>query len=224
MYHHLTRTESFILFSFNLCSLSIRRNHSSPGPAAFHFTSLCAGFTTKHCNVMLGASHLPLPFALWNCSCKFPSSSWCFTTKYCNVLWDALLLWISGCLWKYIVQALALTEVCDRRCFIFCAPFEYQVGSWLFNWCPQSNSALMLSPMVRTHQRGCFTNATEWSLSMCLFLPTCTAGTFKLKIEFSEEYPNKPPSVKFVSKMFHPNGEMGHDGGADWPLIVGTMC
>ena len=32
-------------------------------------------------------------------------------------------------------------------------------------------------------------------------------GTFKLKIEFTEEYPNKPPSVKFVSAMFHPNGK-----------------
>lgn len=30
-------------------------------------------------------------------------------------------------------------------------------------------------------------------------------GTFKLSIEFTEEYPNKPPTVKFASKMFHPN-------------------
>uniref|UniRef100_A0A674NP00 E2 ubiquitin-conjugating enzyme n=2 Tax=Takifugu rubripes TaxID=31033 RepID=A0A674NP00_TAKRU len=30
-------------------------------------------------------------------------------------------------------------------------------------------------------------------------------GTFKLLIEFSEEYPNKPPTVRFVSRMFHPN-------------------
>ncbi|CAP21120.1 Protein CBR-UBC-1 [Caenorhabditis briggsae] len=30
-------------------------------------------------------------------------------------------------------------------------------------------------------------------------------GTFKLSLEFSEEYPNKPPTVKFISKMFHPN-------------------
>ena len=31
-------------------------------------------------------------------------------------------------------------------------------------------------------------------------------GTFKLTLAFTEEYPNKPPAVRFVSKMFHPNG------------------
>lgn len=30
-------------------------------------------------------------------------------------------------------------------------------------------------------------------------------ATFKLTMEFSEDYPNKPPIVRFVSKMFHPN-------------------
>ena len=30
-------------------------------------------------------------------------------------------------------------------------------------------------------------------------------GTFKLSVEFTEEYPNKPPTVRFVSKLFHPN-------------------
>jgi ubiquitin-conjugating enzyme E2 A len=30
-------------------------------------------------------------------------------------------------------------------------------------------------------------------------------GSFKLLLEFSEEYPTKPPSVKFLSNMFHPN-------------------
>ncbi|KGL79279.1 Ubiquitin-conjugating enzyme E2 B, partial [Tinamus guttatus] len=34
---------------------------------------------------------------------------------------------------------------------------------------------------------------------------TNVASTFKLVIEFSEEYPNKPPTVRFLSKMFHPN-------------------
>lgn len=36
-------------------------------------------------------------------------------------------------------------------------------------------------------------------------------GTFRLTMEFTEEYPNKPPIVKFVSKMFHPN--VYADGG-----------
>jgi ubiquitin-conjugating enzyme E2 A len=30
-------------------------------------------------------------------------------------------------------------------------------------------------------------------------------GTFKLVLNFDESYPNKPPNVKFVSTMFHPN-------------------
>lgn len=30
-------------------------------------------------------------------------------------------------------------------------------------------------------------------------------GTFKLILHFSEDYPNKPPTAKFVSKIFHPN-------------------
>jgi len=30
-------------------------------------------------------------------------------------------------------------------------------------------------------------------------------GTFNLTLDFTEEYPNKPPKVQFVTKMFHPN-------------------
>ena len=30
-------------------------------------------------------------------------------------------------------------------------------------------------------------------------------GTFKLTVEFTEEYPNKAPVVKFVTTMYHPN-------------------
>ncbi|XP_015731368.1 ubiquitin-conjugating enzyme E2 B isoform X1 [Coturnix japonica] len=49
-------------------------------------------------------------------------------------------------------------------------------------------------------------NIMQWNA--VIFGPEGTPfedGTFKLVIEFSEEYPNKPPTVRFVSKMFHPN-------------------
>uniref|UniRef100_A0A9J7Y7B1 E2 ubiquitin-conjugating enzyme n=2 Tax=Cyprinus carpio TaxID=7962 RepID=A0A9J7Y7B1_CYPCA len=57
-------------------------------------------------------------------------------------------------------------------------------------------------------------NDSAWYGSFCLyvangfasyFLFLLVIGTFKLTIEFTEEYPNKPPTVRFVSKMFHPN-------------------
>jgi ubiquitin-conjugating enzyme E2 A len=30
-------------------------------------------------------------------------------------------------------------------------------------------------------------------------------GTFKLLMTFDESYPNKPPVIRFITKMFHPN-------------------
>ncbi|XP_044500022.1 ubiquitin-conjugating enzyme E2 2-like [Mangifera indica] len=30
-------------------------------------------------------------------------------------------------------------------------------------------------------------------------------GTFKLTLQFTEDYPHKAPTVQFVSRMFHPN-------------------
>lgn len=49
-------------------------------------------------------------------------------------------------------------------------------------------------------------NIMKWSA--VIFGPEDTSwegGTFKLTLEFTEEYPNKPPNVRFISKMFHPN-------------------
>ena len=30
-------------------------------------------------------------------------------------------------------------------------------------------------------------------------------GTFRLTMEFSDEYPHQPPKILFITKMFHPN-------------------
>lgn len=32
-------------------------------------------------------------------------------------------------------------------------------------------------------------------------------GVFQLQMQFGVDYPQKPPTVKFTSTMFHPNGE-----------------
>ncbi|WFD04957.1 E2 ubiquitin-conjugating enzyme [Malassezia vespertilionis] len=52
----------------------------------------------------------------------------------------------------------------------------------------------------------CADNLLVWNA--VIFGPAETPfedGTFKLLMTFDEAYPNKPPSVKFLSKMFHPN-------------------
>ena len=58
----------------------------------------------------------------------------------------------------------------------------------------------------------CDSNILQWNA--VIFGPSETPfedGTFKLTINFTEEYPNKAPTVRFVSKMFHPN--VYADGG-----------
>lgn len=52
----------------------------------------------------------------------------------------------------------------------------------------------------RLTPRVCSPDDTPWE-----------GGTFRLTLQFTEDYPNKPPVVKFVSKLFHPN--VYNDGG-----------
>ncbi|KAD5961096.1 hypothetical protein E3N88_12569 [Mikania micrantha] len=52
----------------------------------------------------------------------------------------------------------------------------------------------------------CDNNIMLWNA--VIFGPDDTpwdGGTFKLTLQFSEDYPNKPPTVRFISRMFHPN-------------------
>ena len=45
-------------------------------------------------------------------------------------------------------------------------------------------------------------------------------GTFKVTLQFSEEYPNKAPVVKFVSRMFHPNSLFFSFSSSFAPLFI----
>eukprot|EP01016_Furgasonia_blochmanni_P001296 TRINITY_DN10490_c0_g1_i1.p1 TRINITY_DN10490_c0_g1~~TRINITY_DN10490_c0_g1_i1.p1 ORF type:complete len:141 (-),score=39.34 TRINITY_DN10490_c0_g1_i1:62-484(-) len=49
-------------------------------------------------------------------------------------------------------------------------------------------------------------NIMQWQA--VIFGPDDTpweGGAFKLKMDFTEDYPNKAPTVKFETKIFHPN-------------------
>ncbi|KAK8797151.1 hypothetical protein WA158_004361 [Blastocystis sp. Blastoise] len=49
-------------------------------------------------------------------------------------------------------------------------------------------------------------NIMKWKA--CIIGPDDTpfeGGTFFLDIEFTDDYPNTPPHIKFQSKMYHPN-------------------
>ena len=49
-------------------------------------------------------------------------------------------------------------------------------------------------------------NILKWTA--IIFGPDDTeweGGVFKLKMVFSDQYPNKPPEVQFLTKIFHPN-------------------
>ncbi len=68
----------------------------------------------------------------------------------------------------------------------------------------------MQSSLVQKIQHGtvvrgacaCCTHSGTWEIWEGHCAP---AGTFRLTLDFSEEYPNKAPVVKFKSTMFHPN-------------------
>ena len=52
----------------------------------------------------------------------------------------------------------------------------------------------------------CADNIMTWNA--VIFGPAETPfedGTFRLVLEFDEQYPNKPPAVRFINEMFHPN-------------------
>ena len=49
-------------------------------------------------------------------------------------------------------------------------------------------------------------------------------GIFILKMVFSDLYPGKPPEVRFVSEMFHPNVYSKEEGSKHSPDMTGIIC
>ena len=72
---------------------------------------------------------------------------------------------------------------------------------------PHSTRLHYVLPQKR---RSSHLTSTVAASQRCTRRPEDTAwedGTFKLSVDFSEEYPNKAPTVKFITKMFHPNSK-----------------
>lgn len=68
------------------------------------------------------------------------------------------------------------------------------------------NSRLQNDPPSGVTGAPMDTNIMLWQA--VIFGPDDTpweGGTFKLVLEFTEDYPNKAPQVRFLTKMFHPN-------------------
>lgn len=81
------------------------------------------------------------------------------------------------------------------------------IASWL------CLAALAFVAHFLAYLSTCLRNHTP-SPTTCCYSPDDTAwegGTFKLTMHFTEDYPNKPPVVKFVCRLFHPN--VYADGG-----------
>ncbi|XP_031454280.1 ubiquitin-conjugating enzyme E2 B isoform X2 [Phasianus colchicus] len=114
-----------------------------------------------------------------------PAGRWCSMKESdLEVQWKLLSLWSA----LIISKAGSLLR-------------SYLSSSW-----SDKRTRLQEDPPVGVSGAPSENNIMQWNA--VIFGPEGTPfedGTFKLVIEFSEEYPNKPPTVRFLSKMFHPN-------------------
>ncbi|NXG69040.1 UBE2B enzyme, partial [Baryphthengus martii] len=70
---------------------------------------------------------------------------------------------------------------------------------------PSENNIMQWNAVIFGPEGTPFEDGASVAVNYLIIFMFLWTGTFKLVIEFSEEYPNKPPTVRFLSKMFHPN-------------------
>ncbi|XP_041013059.1 ubiquitin-conjugating enzyme E2 2-like isoform X4 [Juglans microcarpa x Juglans regia] len=76
------------------------------------------------------------------------------------------------------------------------APHDNNIMLW---------NAVIFGPDDTPWDGGCIASTAFIEYSMFIMISLSPSGTFKLTLQFTEDYPNKPPIVRFVSRMFHPN-------------------
>lgn len=75
-------------------------------------------------------------------------------------------------------------------------------------YCRQCHDLVCIDPQVECRGGGQSGLQNPLSRNAVIIGPAETPfedGTFRLVMHFEEQYPNKPPGVKFISQMFHPN-------------------
>ena len=70
--------------------------------------------------------------------------------------------------------------------------------NWLGRRCVNVTWYCFLSRLAGRDSRAACVN---WNSSNCVLMK----GIYKVTLEFSDEYPSKPPKCKFVPPLFHPN-------------------
>ena len=72
---------------------------------------------------------------------------------------------------------------------------------------PRAETAVARPPGARRHAVGGVTTDASLSALHCLSADLLAqGGIFSLRLTFPETYPEKPPRIRFVSEVFHPNG------------------
>ena len=78
---------------------------------------------------------------------------------------------------------------------------NHKLISAVTTWVPANVELCLASPFQKVLMSG-------FLLDIGVVFPIlCACGIFCLRLIFGENYPEKPPRVRFTSDVFHPNGK-----------------